>query len=87
MLANGQKCTADHSPYLCGTNVEYCMQTVDSGGWVMKQGQVYEIKLVSNSGEVYTITAYGVESIADCSREILVDQSLKKLIPVPALVW
>ena len=155
LLPNGQKCTADHSPYLCGTNVQYCcltrltlypgsampdptndpivllpiqevqvqnqpvqlfwddgstatlctyslasrlglvgspvsysMQTVDSGGWVMKQGQVYEIKLVSNSGEVYTITAYGVESIADCSQEILVDQSLKKLVPdVPTLVW
>ena len=154
-LTNGQRCTADHSPYLCGTNVEYCcltrltlypntampdptndpivllpiqeiklqnqsvhlfwddgstatlctyrlasrlgligspvsysMQTVDSGGWVMKQGQVYEIKLNTNSGEVYTIAAYGVESIADCSQEIMVDQSLKKLVPdVPSSVW
>ena len=154
-LANGQKCLADHNPYLCGTSVEYCcltrftiypgsdmpdpvhdpvvllpiqevqvqnqsvqlfwddgstatlctyrlasrlglvgspisysMQTFDSRGWVMKQGQVYEIKIVSNSGEQYTISAYGVESIADCSRQIRVDQSLKELVPdVPLSVW
>ena len=27
LLANGVKCPADHSPYLCGTNVEYCCLT------------------------------------------------------------
>ena len=51
---------------LVGSPISYSMQTFDSRGWVMKQGQVYEIKLVSNSGEMHTITAYRVDSITDC---------------------
>ena len=154
-LSNGQTCSADHSPYLCGTTVEYCcltrfslnpgkkmpdpaqdqvvllpiqevailghkvqifwdngstatlctysladklglcgspvsysMQTVDSQGWVQKQGKVYVIRLVSNSGEEFKITAYGVESIADCCQSIKVDDSVKSIISeVPSQVW
>ena len=73
---------------LVGSPISYSMQTVDSGGWVMKHGEVYEIKLVSNSGETHTITAYGVESIADCSQEIQVNDTLRKLLPdVPPSTW
>ena len=64
------------------------MQTVDSQGWVQKQGRVFVIKLVSNSGEEYKITAYGVDSIADCCQNITVDESLKSTVSeIPGHVW
>ena len=65
---------------LRGSPVNYSMQTVDSQGWVQKQGKVFTIKLVSNSGEEYKVTAYGVDSIADCCQNITVDESLKRMV-------
>ena len=73
---------------LIGSPISYSMKTVDSGGWVMKHGEVYEIMLVFNSGEMHTLTADGVDSISDWSQDIKVDDSLKKLLPdVPSSTW
>ena len=73
---------------LRGSPVHYSMQTVDSQGWVQKEGKVFLIKLVSNTGVEYTITAYGVDSIADCCQNIKVDEKLKKVVSeVPSQVW
>ena len=55
---------------------------------MQKQGKVFTIKLVSNSGEEYKVTAYGVDSIADCCQNITVDESLKRVVSeIPRQVW
>ena len=73
---------------LPGSYVSYSMKTVDSGGWIAKYGKVYSIPIETNDGEIVTVSAYGVDEIAECHANIVVDQSLKSLVPeIPEEAW
>ena len=42
---------------------------------------IYQIKIQSISGEVYTVTLFGVESIAKCIQDTQAGCELKELVP------
>ena len=73
---------------LRGTHVSYSIQTVETKGWELRDGLLYDVVLTSNSGVTISIPAYGSDSIAE-SRAIIVDTKLKKNLPdnIPEAAW
>ena len=70
---------------LVGSPVVYSIQTVQSNGWESHNGLMYGNG--NRNGNKHTVTAYGVESIAEC-RAISIGNGIKQILPnLPKSTW